>query len=148
MLFIITISTFVCISLVMMGIYWLFARPQSAATERLKRLGQRTAPAVSVSLSSDGERPVADLAGRVLTPLDRLVPPNPETPLPPGPVLRTVTEAVDRVYWYAVGRAPTAAERRVAEAALRISGSTSPSADGLADLMWSIMMTPEFQLIR
>ena len=58
----------------MMGIYWLFARPQSAATERLKRLGQRTAPAVSVSLSSDGERPVADLAGRVLTPLDRLVP--------------------------------------------------------------------------
>ena len=45
MLFIITISTFVCISLVMMGIYWLFARPQSAATERLKRLGQRTAPA-------------------------------------------------------------------------------------------------------
>ena len=50
--------------------------------------------------------------------MDRLVPPNPETPLPPGPVLQTVSEAVDRVYWYALGRAPSAAERRVAEAAL------------------------------
>jgi hypothetical protein len=80
--------------------------------------------------------------------MDRLVPPNPETPLPPGPVLRTVTETVDRVYWYALGRAPSAGERRVAEEALRIQGSASPSADGLADLLWSVLMTPEFQLIR
>ena len=34
----ITISTFVCISLGMMGAYWLLYKPQSAATERLKRL--------------------------------------------------------------------------------------------------------------
>ena len=74
MLILITVSTFVCISLVMMGIYWLLVRPQSAATERLKKLGQRSEATVSVSLSPDAERPVADLAGKVLTPLDRLVP--------------------------------------------------------------------------
>src|SRR5204862_7913475 len=50
--------------------------------------------------------------------MDRLVPPNPETPLPPGPVLKSAPEAVDRVYWYALGRAPTSGERRKAEAAL------------------------------
>ncbi len=40
MLLIIAISTFVCISLGMMGVYWLLYRPQSAATERLRRLGR------------------------------------------------------------------------------------------------------------
>ena len=81
--------------------------------------------------------------------MDRLVPPNPETPLPPGPALKTAGEAVDRVYWYALGRAPGTAERRIAEGALRDPTQPGkPSADGLADLLWSVMMTPEFQLIR
>jgi hypothetical protein len=81
--------------------------------------------------------------------MDRLVPPNPETPLPAGPVVRTAAEAVDRVYWYALGRAPAPGERRIAEAALRDRTHPSkPSADGLADLLWSVMMTPEFQLVR
>jgi mono/diheme cytochrome c family protein len=81
--------------------------------------------------------------------MDRLVPPKPEKPLPAGPVLKTAAEAVDRVYQYALGRAPTPAERQVAEAALRSPGRESkPSASGLADLLWSVMMTPEFQLIR
>jgi len=81
--------------------------------------------------------------------MDRLVPPTPETPLPGGPVLNTVDETVDRVYWYALGRAPSPAERRIAGEALRDSrGGSKPSADGLADLLWSVMMTPEFQLIR
>ena len=81
--------------------------------------------------------------------MDRLVPPNPEKPLPAGPVLKTAAETVDRVYSYALGRAPSKAERRVAEEALRKPGRGSkPSAEGLADLLWSVMMTPEFQLIR
>jgi hypothetical protein len=81
--------------------------------------------------------------------MDRLVPPDPETPLPPVPALKTVFETVERVYWYALGRAPTPAERRVAEAALRDPAQPQkPSADGLADLLWSVMMTPEFQLVR
>ena len=76
MLLIIAISTFVCISLGMMGIYWLFYRPQSAATERLKRLGERdgmeTAPAVSLDENGRG----AELAQRLASPLSKLVPPS------------------------------------------------------------------------
>jgi hypothetical protein len=51
---------------------------------------------------------------------------------------------VNRVFWYAMGRAPSVAERRVALAAL---GEGKASAAGLADLLWSVMMSPEYQLI-
>jgi tight adherence protein C len=59
----------------MVGVYWLFMRPTSAATERLKRLGQTSATTsgnVSVSLSDDtaSDR----FAERIATPLNRLVP--------------------------------------------------------------------------
>jgi tight adherence protein C len=74
MLILIALSTFVCISLVMMGVYWLLVRPQSAATERLKKLGDRGASSSSVSLSMDDDRPVTELAGRIASPLNRLVP--------------------------------------------------------------------------
>jgi hypothetical protein len=80
--------------------------------------------------------------------MDRLVPPTPGTPLPPGPRLSTATQVVDRVYWYALGRAPSAEERAVALDAL--ADSTRPgriSAEGLADLLWAVLMKPEFQLI-
>jgi mono/diheme cytochrome c family protein len=85
--------------------------------------------------------------------LDRLAPPTPETPVPPLPVLKTSAEAVDRVYFYLLGRAPSPAERQVGIAALsepaRHAGQAgSPSAAGLADLLWSVIMSPEFQFIR
>ncbi|HMF77058.1 MAG TPA: DUF1549 domain-containing protein [Bryobacteraceae bacterium] len=81
--------------------------------------------------------------------MDRLVPPNPVAPLPDRPILKTVPEVIDRVYWYALGRAPSAAERSIAETALRDpSHPVRPSADGLADLLWAVLMTPEFQIIR
>ena len=76
MLLIIAISTFVCISLGMLGIYWLLYRPQSAATERLKRLGERTASPVSGHVSLDDTRASADLAQRIASPLSRLLPPS------------------------------------------------------------------------
>lgn len=76
MLLIIGLSTFICFSLVLMGIYWLLARPQSAATERLRKLGERNPGTVSVSLSSDGERPMTDFAERLASPLTKLVPPS------------------------------------------------------------------------
>jgi hypothetical protein len=80
--------------------------------------------------------------------MERLVPPAPATPLPPGPVVTTIAEAIDRVFWHLLGRAPTAAERRAAEVALRDpSGGSRPSAQGLADLLWAVTMKPEFQLI-
>ena len=80
--------------------------------------------------------------------MDRLVPPAPGTPLPPGPRLTTATQVVDRLYQYALGRAPSADERTIALNAL--ADSTRPgrmSAEGLADLLWAVLMKPEFQLI-
>jgi hypothetical protein len=79
--------------------------------------------------------------------MDVLLPPASSTPLPPGPVLTTVSQAVDRVFTHALGRPATAEERRTAEAALRDPRGSRPSADGLADLLWAITMKPEFQLI-
>lgn len=76
MLLLITISTFVCISLGMLGVYWLLYRPQSAATERLKRLGERTASPVSGQVSLDDTRDSSDLAQRITSPLSRLLPPS------------------------------------------------------------------------
>lgn len=75
MLLIITISTFVCISLGMLGVYWLLYRPQSAATDRLKRLGERTASPASGPVSLD-EGTSSDLAQRLASPLNRLLPPS------------------------------------------------------------------------
>ncbi|MEK6281031.1 MAG: type II secretion system F family protein [Acidobacteriota bacterium] len=76
MLLIITISTFVCITFGMMGLYWLLYRPQSAATERLKRLGERdtteTVPAASLDEGGRG----SELAERFASPLSKLVPPS------------------------------------------------------------------------
>ena len=85
--------------------------------------------------------------------LDRLAPPNPETPVPAMPVLETSAEAVDRVYRYLLGRAPLPAERSVGIAALtdptgHAGQAGRPSAEGLADLLWSVIMSPEFQFIR
>ncbi len=76
MLLLITISTFVCISLGMMGLYWLFNRPQSAATERLRRLGERSPSAAGVPISLDENRRGSEFAERVATPLSKLVPPS------------------------------------------------------------------------
>lgn len=74
MLLIIAISTFVCITLGMVGVYWLFMRPQSAATERLRKLGGTgsNSPAVSISLSdgNTGDK----LADRIAEPINRWVP--------------------------------------------------------------------------
>jgi len=76
MLFIITLSTFVCISLGLLGIYWLLYRPQSAATERLKRLGGTTATSgPSVGSISDVRRS-SELAERIASPLHRMLPPS------------------------------------------------------------------------
>ena len=80
--------------------------------------------------------------------LERLVPPVPGAPLPRPAPLTTITATIDRVFRHALGRAPTVAERQIAEAALRTPGrGDRPSPEGLADLLWAIMMKPEFQLI-
>lgn len=76
MLLIIAISTFICISLGMLGVYWLMYRPQSAATERLKRLGERAPGPASSSLSITDDRSASELAERLASPLSKLLPPS------------------------------------------------------------------------
>src|SRR4029450_9576776 len=76
MLLLIGISTFVCISLGMMGAYWLLNRPQSAATERLRRLGETHNANSPVSVSILEEHGGERFAERIATPLNRLLPPS------------------------------------------------------------------------
>jgi tight adherence protein C len=75
MLLIITLSTFVCITFGVMAVYWLVYRPQSAATERLKRLGQ-TGTQASPAFAVNEERPVTEIAERLAAPINRLLPPS------------------------------------------------------------------------
>jgi len=60
----------------------------------------------------------------------------------------TIDGTIDRVFAYALGRAPSDAERAAAQAALRRPGDSRPSPEGLADLLWAITMKPEFQYVR
>src|SRR5262245_32843116 len=73
MLLIITISTFICITFGVMAVYWLLHRPQSVATERLRRLNQgATANTAPTTLVED--RPVAEIAEKIAAPINRLLP--------------------------------------------------------------------------
>ena len=79
MILIIAISTFVCISLGMLGVYWMIYRPQSAATERLRRLGGSNDGSITQSAQSvvvPEDRPAAELAQRLAQPLHKLLPPS------------------------------------------------------------------------
>jgi tight adherence protein C len=69
---IISISTFICIALVVMAAYWLMFRPVSATASRLRELGD--APAMGPT--SIEHNPVATLAERLAEPISRLAPPS------------------------------------------------------------------------
>lgn len=73
----ITISIFVCVTLGVMAVYWLMFRPSSAATERLKRMGETGISMPTVTAAATSEDDIgAKLAERVAAPLHRLVPPS------------------------------------------------------------------------
>lgn len=79
MLLIIAISTFVCISLGMLGVYWLLYKPQSAATERLRRMGggkEGVITPTTQSVTMQDEGAAAELAQRLAQPLNKLLPPS------------------------------------------------------------------------
>ncbi|HEV2707620.1 MAG TPA: type II secretion system F family protein [Pyrinomonadaceae bacterium] len=81
MVLLITLSTFVCITLLGLGLYWTLFRPASAATERLRRMNQpggSAAAAVAVSASPlvADDDPLTKMAERVAAPLARLAPPS------------------------------------------------------------------------
>ena len=80
--------------------------------------------------------------------MDRLLPIAPGTPLPAPAPPATVADAVDRIFWYALSRAPLPQERAIAqEALLDRSRPGRASAQGVADLLWAVLMKPEFQLV-
>jgi hypothetical protein len=56
----------------------------------------------------------------------------------------TADELAETIYLNALGRRPSAPER----AAARDLVGTPPTPEGLADLLWVVMVLPEFQLIR
>ena len=77
MILFITISTFVCIMLGALGVYWLMFRPPSAATERLKRMNDVGGGAVaSAPTAIIEESPVSAFAEKVAEPLSRIAPPS------------------------------------------------------------------------
>jgi tight adherence protein C len=76
---IITASIFVCVTLAVLGAYWLMFRPPSAATERLRSMGESggVAPSSSAVGTLDSEESLAgNLAERMAAPLHRLAPPS------------------------------------------------------------------------
>ncbi|HEY2431382.1 MAG TPA: DUF1549 domain-containing protein [Vicinamibacterales bacterium] len=80
--------------------------------------------------------------------MQRLLPPASGTPLPAPPPVTTIRAVVDRIFHAALGRAPSPQERGAAEAAIADPTRPAvPSADAVADLLWAVLMTPEFQLI-
>jgi tight adherence protein C len=73
----IVISTFICISLALLGVYWLLYKPQSAATERLRRLGGNGVAAQNApTMMVPEESQAAELAQRLAQPLHKLLPPS------------------------------------------------------------------------
>lgn len=76
MLIIVAISTFVCISLGLVGIYWLLYRPQSAATERLRKLAGRAVGASDAAqpLVMPDDSPATEIAQRLAQPINKLLP--------------------------------------------------------------------------
>jgi len=80
--------------------------------------------------------------------MERLTPVSRETPLPLTPQPMTAEAATDWVFRYALGREPSVKERAAAESALTDPAHSGKiSAEGLADLLWAVLMKPEFQLI-
>jgi tight adherence protein C len=73
---IITISIFVCVTLGVMALYWLAFRPASAATERLKRLGDADPASSAMPSMLVEDSPVGTLAGRMAAPLQKFAPPS------------------------------------------------------------------------
>ncbi len=73
----IILSTFVCFTLGALAVYWLMFRPASAATERLRRLGEAEhGIGASIAMPMPDDSPVTALAERMAAPLHRLAPPS------------------------------------------------------------------------
>jgi len=57
-----------------MGVYWVLYRPQSAATERLRRMGGKSDSQQPIAVMTPTDSAASELAQRLATPLNRLLP--------------------------------------------------------------------------
>ncbi len=66
---------------------------------------------------------------------------------PAGPPRRTWSsgELVDRLYLHLLARQPSSRERAVA---VKLLGGSRPTAAGVEDLLWALLMSPEFQFLH
>src|ERR1700755_2632263 len=76
MILVITICTFVCITLGALAAYWLMFRPPSAATEHLKQLGDGGGATIAAPSLVAEESAVSAFAEKMATPLSRIAPPS------------------------------------------------------------------------
>jgi len=74
MILFITVSTFVCVSLGLIGLYWAMFGQGSALTDRLRTVGRLTPESASMQVE---ENPVGAFAERLATPINNLLPPSP-----------------------------------------------------------------------
>jgi hypothetical protein len=79
--------------------------------------------------------------------MDQLVPVAGQAPAAPSLAGEAVPVMTERLFRAALGRPPTADEQALAEAALRPDPGAPLAARALADLLWALVMKPEFQLI-
>jgi tight adherence protein C len=70
-MFLISISTFICIAFGVMAVYWLMFRPASATAARLKDLDEPRAGVQTIEHSA-----VTNIAERLADPISRLLPPS------------------------------------------------------------------------
>jgi hypothetical protein len=80
--------------------------------------------------------------------MDELIPVTGATPAALPPHMGSKDELVDRLFRHALGRLPSAAEKKIAlDAVDDPQHPGQPCAAGVADLLWSLAMSPEFQLV-
>ncbi len=77
--------------------------------------------------------------------MQRLVQVSPAVPAPTLQAPRAKSELVASIFQYMLDRAPSRQEQKLAAEALGPGREIKP--EGLADLLWSVAMQPEFQLI-
>jgi hypothetical protein len=80
--------------------------------------------------------------------MDELIRVTGATPAALPPALHSEEEVVNRLFRHALGRMPTAAEKKLALTAVDDPKHPGkPCAAGVADLLWSLAMSPEFQFV-
>lgn len=95
------------------------------------------------SLASDINPRIRFLAYTAPPEMDRLIAAEGETPVARPPAQHGSKALLERVFLHALARKPSAGESAVAAAYLR-----DGKPEGLEDLLWSILLSPEFQYVR